>query len=66
MSNDVFNLDYFKAAANTLKASRWQCFKARWLGKRVSGEDDGHSVTGYWYQGKLYMTDYRAPGQTTR
>lgn len=57
----VFDLDYFRAACNTLKASRWQVFKARWLGVKVTGEDDGHKVTGYWHDGKLYMTDYQSP-----
>ena len=55
---DVWDFSYFKAACNTLKASRWEVFKARWLGQRYEAREEGHRVVGYHYNGKFYMTDY--------
>lgn len=46
---------YFHEAANTLKASNWQLFKARWLGKKHVGHDSGCTVTIYEYKGIAYL-----------
>lgn len=58
---DVWDFSYFKGAINTLKASRWETFKARWLGQRYETCTEGHRVVGYHYHGKFYLTDYAAP-----
>jgi len=51
----------FSAACNTLKASRWEIFKAKLFGSKVCAFDDAGGlrtiVTGYRWRGKLYMTD---------
>jgi hypothetical protein len=50
---------FFREAANTLKASRWTLFKARWLGVKHVGVDGAHSVTIYHYRGVSYLFDFK-------
>ena len=45
------------AALDALLASWLQITMAKVCGKKVVGEDSGCTVTGYWWRGKLYMTD---------
>lgn len=55
-------LCWLGAAIRTLDASRWIVFKARWFGRRFTGEDMGHIIVGYEWRGKLYLTDYQDSG----
>lgn len=52
-------MDYFKEACNTLKATRWQLFCARWLGKKRVATEGNTTVIFYEYQGVLYMVDVK-------
>lgn len=52
---------WFRGTCNTLKAARWTVFLARWLGRRVEGEDMGCKCVGYEWRGKLYLTDFIRP-----
>lgn len=56
--NYKLDVDWFRGAINSMKATRWEFFKARWLGSYVGGEDDGAAVGGYLYRGKIYMTKF--------
>ena len=49
---------HFKEACNTLKATRWQLFKARWLGRKIVNRDGWCVVTFYEYRGVLYLIDF--------
>lgn len=44
----------FTSGVNTLKASRWEFFKARVFGKKVITEDCGCKLTLLHYKGKYY------------
>ena len=61
---DVWDYSYFKAAVNTIRASRWELFKARWLGERLEATEDSHRVIGCRYKGKFYLTDYTGPNES--
>ena len=54
-------MDAFLSAVNTLKASRWDLFRARIFGKRFVGLDRSSGqtcvVSGYHWRGKWHMTD---------
>ncbi len=51
--------NYFREAANTLKATRWELFRARWLGKKRTATDGKTTVVFYEYRGMLYLVDVK-------
>ncbi len=54
-------LCWLGAAIRTLDAPRWTLWMARLFGRRFTGEDKGHTIVGYEWRGKLYMTNYHRP-----
>jgi len=55
--------DWWPAAAFAgMRASRWELFFAKLLGKKVTGFDAGCTVVGYRWRGKLYMTEVKYGG----
>ena len=64
---DIWGPMFFGSAINTLKASRWQIWKARLFGQRHEGTDGAHTAIGYYYRGKFYLWDYRVtPADTSQ
>lgn len=56
---DIWGPMFFKSACNTLRATRWQLWKARLFGHRHEGSDGAHVAVGYYYRGTFYLWDYR-------
>ena len=52
------NLEFSIYALQTIHASRWELFKAKWSGKKVTMKDDNVEVTLLQHNGKTYMTSY--------
>jgi len=48
-------MSYITEAINTLKATRWELFKARLFGKTVKGWDGDITVTLKFYKGHYYL-----------
>lgn len=62
------NSEHFKAACNTMVASRWQIWLARILGRKVVGVDiwagERSEVTMYEWRGKFYLTNVKRSAAT--
>ena len=52
-------MSFIIPALNTVKASRWEMFKARLLGMKYIAREDGFVVVLYKYKGKVYISSYK-------
>ena len=53
------NLEFTLYALNTVHATRWELFKAKWFGKKRIQRDNNVEITVLQYKDLNYMTEYR-------
>lgn len=66
MVDKTDGMAWYFGAINARKATRFQLLKARLFGKKTIGTDGANQCIGYWYKGRLYLTDFTVKETTTR